>query len=125
MTGAVDALRPAVAHLHQRREDGHAGVGALTGGWRDPHQQAGAKLEPATSLVNGAHLRGAGTNATSLTVASGSTVDPGFSPGILTVGALSSSIAGGILNIELGGETAGTGYDQIRWPRQSTVAGGT
>jgi hypothetical protein len=86
--------------------------------------QANGKLTKSTDLINGAHLRGTGTNTARLRVMSGSTVDPGFSPGTLTLGSL-DIVSGGVLNIELGGETAGTGYDQIQVAGQSTVSGGT
>ena len=86
--------------------------------------ESGAHLNIATELNNEAHLLGTGTNTTSLRVFGGSTVSPGQSPGILTVGSL-QSINGGILDIELGGLEAGTGYDQIQSVGQSTLSGGT
>ena len=86
--------------------------------------QASGKLNITTRLINAAHLRGTGTNTTSLSVFSGSTVEPGFSPGVLTVGTL-SDINGGILSMELGGTNAGLGYDQIQAIGQTTLVGGT
>ncbi len=84
--------------------------------------QASGKIDIATRLINTAHLRGTGTNTMSLRVFSGSTVDPGFSPGVLTVGHL-SDINGGVLNMELGGAAAGVGYDQIQAAGQTTLVG--
>ena len=100
------------------------GTGTLLVSGATLTNQSNGKLTIATRLINAAHLRGTGTNTTFLTVFSGSTVDPGFSPGVLTVGAL-SDINGGILNMELGGETAGSGYDQIQAAGQATLVGGT
>jgi Bacterial Ig domain/Domain of unknown function DUF11 len=86
--------------------------------------QSSGKMDIATRLINTAHLRGTGTNTMSLRVFSGSTVDPGFSPGVLTVGTL-ADINGGILNMELGGQAAGMQYDQIQATGQTTLVGGT
>ncbi len=120
--GTLSFDRPSLTYTNAGRII-TAGVGTLQVNGATLTNEATAHLDIATRLLNGAHLRGGGTNATSLTVASGSTVDPGFSPGILTVGSL-SSISGGILNMELGGDTAGTQYDQIVAALQTTLAGG-
>lgn len=86
--------------------------------------EAGAHLDIATELNNASHLAGTGTNSTSLRVFGGSTVAPGFSPGILTVGSL-QNLNGGILEVELGGLTPGSGYDQFQSAGQATMSGGT
>ena len=86
--------------------------------------QATGKIDIPTRLINAARLRGTGTNTTFLRAFSGSVVEPGFSPGILTLGSI-SGINGGILSVELGGEGAGTGYDQFQVAGQATISQGT
>lgn len=56
-----------------------------------------------------ATLKGTGT-AANVTVADGGTIAPGLSPGCLTVSDLTLA---GSLDVEIGGTTACTGYDQI------------
>jgi hypothetical protein len=84
--------------------------------------EATAHLDIVTDLRGGSHLRGTGTNAASLRLFDGSSLDPGFSPGIFTIGSL-AGITGGNLNFELGGTAPGTQYDQIQASGSATISG--
>lgn len=74
----------------------------------------------ATTVKTTATLGGSGTIGGDVTLEAGGTISPGNSPGILTVGSLTTQ--GGSLNIELNGTTPGTEYDQLAI---SSVGGGT
>ena len=83
------------------------------------YSQSGGLTQVATGGVLGASpaltggvLRGAGQVNGSITNTSGS-VQPGASPGILSVTGNYSQGPGGTLAVEIGGTTAGTGYDQL------------
>jgi hypothetical protein len=67
-------------------------------------------------VVNsGATLGGTGTVGGPVTVNSGGTVSPGDSgPGILSTGGTVTINAGGTLLVEIGGKTAGSGYDRLK-----------
>lgn len=65
------------------------------------------------TVANGGLLGGDGTIAGLLTVEAGGTVGPGFSPGTLTIDGDLDVLNGAILSFELGGLTAGSGYDQL------------
>jgi hypothetical protein len=58
-------------------------------------------------------LQGAGTLEGSLTVHNGGVVAPGNSSGILTVTETTNLETGAILDIEIGGQLVGTGFDQL------------
>ncbi len=75
-----------------------------------------------TTISNGAILRGAGEFSNSLTIASGGTVAPGHSPEILHTGDFDLQ-AGSILQIEIGGTTAGSEYDQVDVSGTVTLGG--
>jgi autotransporter-associated beta strand protein len=80
----------------------------------------------ATSLAigSGKTLSGIGTINGSTTIQLGGTIAPGNSTGILTsVGSLALAI-GSNLNMELNGNVAGTGYDQLRVNGGVTLNGG-
>lgn len=64
------------------------------------------------TLSNGGTLSGRGTVG-SVTVNSGGVVAPGNSAGKLTINGNYHQTSGGILRMEIGGDTAGTGYDQL------------
>ena len=64
------------------------------------------------NVLTGATLLGSGTIAGNLYVADGAIVAPGHSPGCLTVGAGFS--LSGTYQVDVGGTTACTGYDQIK-----------
>lgn len=80
-------------------------------------------LNPGTTLnlASGDSLIGSGTLAANL-VSSG-TVSPGNSAGGITVQGDYTQSADGILDIELGGTTAGTQYDQLTVTGTATMAG--
>jgi len=62
-------------------------------------------------IVENESLTGVGTIQTNLVNAG--TVSPGESPGIITVDGNYTQESTGVLEIELGGTTAGSGYDQL------------
>ena len=74
---------------------------------------ANARLQASVSVAAGATLGGIGEAGFggSVNVASGATVAPGASPGILRLGTTTFA-PGSNFNVELNGTTAGTGYDQ-------------
>ncbi len=80
-------------------------------------------LEPGETLTlsSGAELVGSGTLSSNLV--NGGTVSPGSSPGIITVDGIYTQEAGGVLEIELGGDVARTGYDQLQVTGVATLAG--
>ncbi|XAM00292.1 autotransporter-associated beta strand repeat-containing protein [Phycisphaeraceae bacterium D3-23] len=63
-------------------------------------------------LTNGATVGGSGTIATDVLTSAGTTIAPGSSAGILTAESV-NFVDGSTLEIELGGATAGTGYDRL------------
>lgn len=74
---------------------------------------AGRTLSATTIAVgSGGTLSGAGIISGPITVASGGTVSPGSSPGIVSTGDVTMS-AGSNLIVELLGTTPGTGHDQL------------
>jgi len=82
---------------------------------------AGGEIVVASMTLNGGDLRGAGTVRANI-VNNGAAVEPGASPGIMSVGSHAAEptvagnytqAAGGTLRIELGGLTAGTQHDQL------------
>jgi autotransporter-associated beta strand protein/T5SS/PEP-CTERM-associated repeat protein len=74
-----------------------------------------------TTVNNGGILSGSGSVG-DLTVASGGTLSPGNSPGVLAVGTTNLQL-GSTLSMELNGTTAGTGYDQLNVTGSATLAG--
>ena len=78
----------------------------------------------ATTVKNGGTLGGAGTTG-AVTVASGGTLSPGSSPGVLNTGAVDLQ-SGATLKLELGGITPGnaaTNHDQVSVTGTVTLAG--
>lgn len=73
-----------------------------------------------TTVAGGATLKGTGT--VGATTVNG-IVAPGESAGTLTVNGAYTQNAGGRLDIELGGTTAGTGYDVLQVNGSATIAG--
>ena len=73
---------------------------------------ADGKNHEANDLPHARRARRINGTTGAVDVASGGTLSPGASAGKLTVGSL-SLVAGATLKIELGGVTAGTGYDQL------------
>lgn len=74
-----------------------------------------------TTVNTGAILGGTGSLG-SLTVASGGTVSPGNSPGILNAGN-TSLLAGSTIAIEIGGDTISSQYDQLNVTGSTSLAG--
>ena len=72
-----------------------------------------AKLSANVQVNNGGVLRGTGTVEGSVTVASGGTLAPGASPGILTVIGPVTLTAGANFVVDLSGAIAGSGYSQV------------
>ena len=70
--------------------------------------------------LNGS-LTGAGVIAANFV--NDGTVTPGDSPGTLTVNGNYQQGSGGVLNVEIGGTTAGTQYDQLNVSGTATLAG--
>jgi hypothetical protein len=97
--------------------------GDLTSGSGTTLDLGGGTLNPGETLnlSSGAELVGAGTLSSNLV--NGGTVSPGSSPGIITVDGDYTQEAGGVLEIELGGDVAGTGYDQLQVTGAATLAG--
>ncbi len=67
-------------------------------------------------------LEGSGSISGTVVAQAGSTVSPGNSPGILNVNDF-SLLSGATLNIETGGTSAGTDYDQLNVTGSVTLAG--
>ena len=72
-------------------------------------------------LEPGAMLVGSGTLSSNLV--NGGTVSPGSSPGIINVDGNYTQESSGVLEIELGGDVAGTGFDQLQISGAATLAG--
>ena len=91
-----------------------AGITRLNGGT--------ISLSAITMNIQGGALEGNGTvsgNASN----SGGTVRPGLSPGDLTINGNYMQGAAGALNVEVGGLTAGTQFDQLNVTGSATLAG--
>ncbi|TQV89519.1 Calx-beta domain-containing protein [Aliikangiella coralliicola] len=65
------------------------------------------------TVENGGVVQGSGTIVSDVIVNSGGSLNPGQSPGCLAMNNLDYS-GGGTLTAEIGGDTACTGYDQLR-----------
>lgn len=64
-----------------------------------------------------------GTNTLTGNVTSSGTVIPGNAPGILTIAGNYTQTSAGLLQVELGGTTAGSGFDQLAVSGTATLAG--
>lgn len=73
------------------------------------------------TLESGASLVGSG--ALNSNLINGGEVSPGSSPGIITVDGDYTQSADGLLTIELGGTTPGSGYDQLAVTGNANLAG--
>jgi hypothetical protein len=72
----------------------------------------------------GGILTGSGTlNVSGASFSNAGNVNPGGSPGILTLTGAFPQTASGAVNVELGGTTAGSGYDQLNVSGLATLAG--
>lgn len=65
----------------------------------------------------------AGANTLASNVSNDGQVSPGNSPGIVTVNGSYAQNTGSVFNVEIGGTTAGTGYDQLNVQGTVTLAG--
>ena len=110
--GTVDVIAGSLI-FQQGMDNGEDVVIDLGGGTLNPGETL--NLESGDSLI------GSGTLAANL-VSSG-TVSPGDSPGNIAVQGDYTQSADGILDIELGGTTAGTEYDQLTVTGTATMAG--
>ena len=75
-------------------------------------------------LAPGQTLQGIGNLTGKLIAQAGSTVSPGNSPGILSTGSVNLQ-AGSAFNVEINGNVAGTGYDQLNVTGTVTLGGAT
>lgn len=112
--GSVDVVAGSLV-FPQGMDNGEDAVIDLGGGTLDPGDTL--NLEAGDSLI------GSGTLSANL-VNSG-TVSPGASPGIITVDGDYTQAADGILEIELGGTTAGEEHDQLVVTGTATMDYGT
>ncbi|MDQ6625100.1 MAG: putative Ig domain-containing protein [Verrucomicrobiota bacterium] len=96
----------------------YTGPTAVTGGTLVVN---GSITSPVT-VGNGATLGGSGAVG-AVTVNTGGIVSPGNSPGRLTVNGNYTQAAGANLNIELGGTTAGAGFDQVAVSGTASING--
>jgi hypothetical protein len=78
-------------------------------------------ISGAAVSVNGGVLKGAGM--INGNVVNAAEVDPGDSPGVLTINGNYSQTAAGTLSIELGGRTAGSQYDRLTVSGTATLDG--
>jgi trimeric autotransporter adhesin len=85
---------------------------------------AGTLTTGGNLTLNGAMnvARGAGTIIGDLTLPATATISPGASPGTMTITGNLNSAAN--YTVELGGTTAGTGYDQVVVSGTATLSGG-
>lgn len=79
-------------------------------------------ISTSVTTVSGTGTLGGSGSVGSITVASGGTLSPGNSPGILNTGNVDLQ-SGSTLAIELNGDTAGTGYDQLNVTGTVALAG--
>lgn len=110
--GTVDVVAGTLV-FQQGMDNGENAVIDLGGGTLDPGETL--NLESGDSLI------GSGTLEANLVNAG--TVSPGNSAGIITVDGDYTQEVGGTLEIELGGTTAGTGYDQLVVTGATTLQG--
>lgn len=71
--------------------------------------------------VTGGTLKGIGSISGNVT--NSGTVAPGASPGIITIGGNYTQTSAGVLVIEVGGTTPGSGYDQLQVSGNANLAG--
>lgn len=79
-------------------------------------------ISTSTTTVSGTGTLGGSGSVGSITVASGGTLAPGNSPGILNTGNVDLQ-SGSNLNMEINGTVAGTDYDQLNVTGTVTLAG--
>lgn len=84
--------------------------------------QVDGSITSAASVNNGGRLSGSGSVGT-VTVNSGGTVVPGSTAGKLSFNGNYTQVSGSVLEIELGGYTPGSGYDQLAVSGHAAIAG--
>ena len=82
----------------------------------------GSIASAVTTINAGTTLGGSGTVG-GITINVGGILAPGDSPGRLTVNGNYNQTSGGALNVEIGGVTPGTGFDQVAVSGSATVGG--
>ncbi len=89
------------------------------------YTSAGASIIDGTLTAGTATLTGSltGAGVIAANLVNDGAVTPGDSPGILTINGNYQQGSGGVLNIEVGGTTAGTQYDQLKVSGTATLAG--
>lgn len=110
--GTVDVVAGSLVFM-QGMDNGENAVIDLGGGTLDPGETL--NLESGDSLI------GSGTLAANLVNAG--RVSPGDSPGNITIQGDYTQQSAGVLEIQLGGTTAGTEYDQLTVTGTATMAG--
>ena len=84
---------------------------------------SGSTAANSSVTVAGGRLQGTGNIQGPVTVTSAGVLAPGNSPGVLQTGSLTLA-SGGVLQIDIAGTTAGTGYDQLNVSGTVDVTGG-
>lgn len=97
--------------------------GNLTSGSNTTYDLGNGTLVPGETLTLEAAALLVGSGTLSSNLVNGGTVSPGSSPGIITVDGDYTQESGGVLEIELGGDVAGMGYDQLQVTDAATLAG--
>jgi hypothetical protein len=86
--------------------------------------QGGSLFHPGRSMnFNGGRVSGNGTIQSQLVANNGAVFAPGNSPGSLVINGNYAQSANGILDVELGGTTPGTQYDQMIVTGSATLGG--
>jgi uncharacterized repeat protein (TIGR01451 family) len=103
------------------------GILSLSGGYTQTSGvtalNTGGSLSTSTALnINGGLLAGTGVISGGVSVASGGIMSPGFSPGTIAINGAYAQANTGSYNVEIGGLTAGTQYDQITGPANGTAS---
>jgi autotransporter-associated beta strand protein len=117
--GSAQLVKQGVGKLTLSGANTYTGVTTINGGTLAVNGSIPGAVTVNTSVT----LNGTGTIGGNVTVAAGGILSPGNSAGTLMVGSLTltSANSGSVLNVELGGATPGTQYDQIHVLGQATT----
>lgn len=85
---------------------------------------AGATMSGGTVSIDAGRLLGTGSIASRIAPTGGGSVEPGLSPGTLNVLTYAPA-SNGVLRIELGGDTPGSGYDQLIATGSASLSAGS
>jgi uncharacterized repeat protein (TIGR01451 family) len=124
----VVAIPPTVAPAFTNAGTANFNAGSIgfTGGYTQTagstNLLGGTFTSPLTVQLNGGVLQGNGTVGASVANNNG-TVAPGLSPGLIIINGNYTQAPNGILNIQLGGTSPGTQYDQLAVTGSATLAG--